>query len=174
MSKPQSRLGDTCVHTNKIVSGSPDTIVGGKLAARKGDVVSPCPVCKAPPGKIASGSSSVFINSKAAARITDKVACGSAGVPPGGGTRSGVTTYQVKPEDNYVEAVFRDDSFLLQEEPGGPQNPPEPDRQPPRPPARFLEGLSLDLDLGKRAAGSGVGGGINAVLLGDTSVIVGG
>lgn len=57
MGQPQSRLTDNTVHPPVVTSGSPDTIVGGLKAARLGDTVSPCPLCKTPPGKIVAGSS---------------------------------------------------------------------------------------------------------------------
>jgi uncharacterized Zn-binding protein involved in type VI secretion len=175
MGQPQSRLTDLTLHAPPVISGSPDTIVGGLLAARVGDLTSPCPVCLTPPpGKIVSGSSSVFINSVAAARITDAVACGAGSVPPGGGSHGPVSIYAVKPEDNYVDAMFRDDSFLSSEAAGDMKGPPPPDVQPPRKPATFLSALSLDIDLGRRSGSAGAGGGPNALALGDFTVIVGG
>jgi uncharacterized Zn-binding protein involved in type VI secretion len=175
MGKPQARLTDLTIHVPPVISGSPDTIVGGLLAARKGDLTAPCPVCcTPPPGKIVSGSSSVFINSIPAARITDKVACGSGSAPPGGGSHGPVTVYGVKPEDNYVDAIFNDDSFMLNEEPGDLESPPPPDKQPERKPASFLSDLALDIDLGSRSGSSGAGGGPNMIALGCFTVIVGG
>lgn len=171
---PQSRLGDNCIHPTVITSGSPDTIVGSMPAARLGDLVTPCPLCKTPPGKIVKGSSTVFINSKPAARITDSVACGAGGAPPGGGSHGPVSIYGVKPEDNYVAAVFTDDAYLIKEDKGDMQKPPPPDKPPVKKPATFLDGLSLDIDLGSRSASGGGGGGANAVAKGETTVIVGG
>lgn len=174
MPQPAARLTDMCMHPTVITSGSPDTIIGSKPAARLGDLVTPCPLCKTPPGKIVKGSSTVFINSKPAARITDAVACGSPGAPPGGGSHGAISAYGVKPEDNYVDAVFSDDAYLIKEEEGDEKNPPPPDKPPPRKPATFLDGLSLDIDLGKRSGSKGGGGGTNAVALGELTVIVGG
>jgi len=174
MAKPQSRLTDATVHAPPVISGSPDTIVGGLLAARLGDLTAPCPVCKTPPGKIVQGSSTVFINSIKAARIGDAVACGAGGSVPGRGSHGPVTTYGVKPEDNYVDAIFRDDNYLLSEDAGDIEHPPPPDEQPKRKPATFLSKLSLDIDLGSRSAGGGGGGGPNALAVGDFTVIVGG
>jgi uncharacterized Zn-binding protein involved in type VI secretion len=174
MAPPAARLTDSCIHPNVICSGSPDTLIGSKLAARLSDLVTPCPLCKVPPGKIVKGSSTVFINSKPAARMGDAVACGAGGAPPPGGSHPPVTTYGVKPEDNYVDALFKDDAYLINEEPPQGKKPPPPDKQPVRKPATFLDGLSLDVDLGSRSAGGGGGGGPNAIAKGDTSVIVGG
>jgi uncharacterized Zn-binding protein involved in type VI secretion len=175
MAQPQSRLTDLTIHVPPIITGSTDTIVGGLPAARLGDLTAPCPVCcTPPPGKIVKGSSTVFINSVPAARITDSVACGAGSVPPGTGSHGPVSTYGVKPEDNYVDAMFRDDNFLISEEPGDIEQPPPPDKPPARKPATFLGGLSLDIDLGSRSGGGGGGGGPNAIALGDFTVIVGG
>jgi uncharacterized Zn-binding protein involved in type VI secretion len=174
MPQPAARLTDNCIHPTVITSGSPDTVVGSLPAARLGDLVTPCPLCKTPPGKIVKGSSTVFINSKPAARILDSVACGSPGAPPGGGSHAPVSVYGVKKEDNYVETVFSDDSFLLEEGKGDMQKPPPPDKPPPRAPATFLDGLSLDIDLGSRSGSGGGGGGANAIAKGETTVIVGG
>ncbi len=175
MAKPQSRLTDLTVHAPPVISGSPDTIVGGLLAARLGDLTSPCPVCcTPPPGKIVSGSTTVFINSIPAARIGDFVACGAGTTPPGGGSHGPVSIYGVKKEDNYVDVVFEDDNFMVAEPEGDLENPPPRDEQPEREPATFLDGLSLDIDLGKRSGSGGPGGGPNALALGDFTVIVGG
>jgi uncharacterized Zn-binding protein involved in type VI secretion len=174
MPSPAARRSDNCLHPTVIVSGSTDTIIGAMPAARLGDVVTPCPLCKTPPGKIVKGSSTVFINSQPAARITDSVACGAGGSPPGGGSHAPVSVYAVKPEDNYVEAVFGDDSSFVSEGEGDMQKPPEPDKPPQRKPASFLDGLSLDIDLGSRSGSGGGGGGANAIAKGETTVIVGG
>ena len=163
-----------CIHPNVICSGSPDTIVGYQPAARLSDLVTPCPLCKVPPGKIVKGSSTVFINSKPAARITDAVACGSPSSPPPGGSHPPVTVYGVKPEDNVVDAVFKDDTYLVTEQKAQGTKLPPPDKPPQRKPATFLDGLSLDVDLGSRSVGGGGGGGSNAIAKGCMTVIIGG
>jgi uncharacterized Zn-binding protein involved in type VI secretion len=70
---PAARVGDThlCpIHgPNAIVSGSPDTIFNGRLAARVGDMTA----CGAP---IVTGSLGVFINDRPAVRMGDKTAHG--------------------------------------------------------------------------------------------------
>src|SRR3954468_17645321 len=113
-----ARIFDICKHTGTVVvTGSPDTLVGYRLAARFGDLTSPCPICKIPlPGRIVKGSRSVFINKMPAARVSDKVICG-AGVPPAppGGFHMPAGEYSVRSEDNYVDAVFMDDSVLIDE-----------------------------------------------------------
>jgi uncharacterized Zn-binding protein involved in type VI secretion len=175
MSQPASRLNDKCEHYSTVIeSGSPDTIIGGQPAARVGDLVSGCWRCASRRGMIVKGSKTVFINSKPVARITDDVECGEGDEPPPPGCHGPVTTYGVKPEDNYVNVVFSDDANFITEEEGDEKNPPPPDKPPPRKPASFLDGLSLDIDLGKRIAQKEVSGGANAVEQGELTVIVGG
>ncbi|MBI3915640.1 MAG: PAAR domain-containing protein [Betaproteobacteria bacterium] len=176
MAQPAARLTDPTLHAAiPIISGSPDTIIGGLLAARLDDLVTPCPVCcTPPPGKIVKASMTVFINDQACARIGDLVACGAGTTPPGGGSHAPVSIYGVKKEDNYVEKAFNDDAFMIEEQAGDPKNPPPPDVQPERKPVSFLNGLSLDLDLGSRSGKKGMGAGPNAIAMGDFTVIVGG
>ncbi|HZO12830.1 MAG TPA: PAAR domain-containing protein [Polyangiaceae bacterium] len=174
MTQPAARLDDKCDHPNHICSGSPDTIIGQKPAARLGDQVTGCPRCGSRRGKIVKASTTVFINSKAAARITDLVECGPDDAPPEGGSHKAVSVYAVKPEDNYVDVVFSDDAYLIQEDEGDEKNPPPPDKPPPRNPATFLDGLSLDIDLGQRAANNEEEDGDNSVAAGEPTVIIGG
>ncbi|MEI0694350.1 S-type pyocin domain-containing protein [Pectobacterium aroidearum] len=74
--------GHDCFPETPITEGSPDVIINGQPAARKGDTVllHGCPCPNAPHGvhsrKIAEGSSSVIINGKNAARIGDGINCG--------------------------------------------------------------------------------------------------
>jgi uncharacterized Zn-binding protein involved in type VI secretion len=161
------------MHPTVVVSGSPDTLIGAQPAARVGDLSTPCPLCKTPPGAIVQGSSTVFINSQPAARILDPIACGAGGAPPGGGAHAPVGVYEPKPEDDYVEAVFNDDAYLLEEQEATDDKPPPADKPPPRKPLTFLDGLSLDIDLGSRSGSAGGGAGPNAVAVGDMTVIIG-
>ncbi|KHT07778.1 S-type Pyocin domain-containing protein [Pectobacterium brasiliense] len=74
--------GHGCFPETPITEGSPDVIINGQPAARKGDTVllHGCPCPNAPhgvhPRKIAEGSSTVIINGKPAARIGDSINCG--------------------------------------------------------------------------------------------------
>ena len=76
---PASRITDTgsghpgCGTPTNVIEGSPNVIIGGQPAMRKGDALAPH--CKHDRhGK--SGSSTVFINSKDAMRIGDPIDCG--------------------------------------------------------------------------------------------------
>jgi uncharacterized Zn-binding protein involved in type VI secretion len=174
MGNKAARILDRCTHkVTVIITGSLDTIVGYKLAARVGDLTSPCPICKIPkPGKIVKGSSTVFINKKSAARVSDFVACGAGTTPPGGGSHPPVTVYQVRREDNYIEAVFSDDKFLITETTE--DDKPTPDKQPERKAVSFFKDLSLNIDLGSRAGSMSFGFGLNMVDSGESTVIIGG
>jgi len=169
-----ARILDLCKHTvTAIITGSPDTIIGYRLAARVGDLTAPCLMCKIPkPGKIMKGSSTVFINAVSAARVDDKVMCGAGLVPPGGGSHPAVTEYSVRKEDNYVDAIFSDDKFLLTEAVNTDKRT-EPDKAPPRQPVKFFKGLSLNIDLGRRAGSAAMGFGPNSIALGDSTVYIG-
>ena len=169
----QARIFDPCTHVGTMVTtGSPDTLVGYQLAARLGDLTTPCPICKIPlPGRIVKGSRTVFINKMPAARVSDKVICG-AGVPPAppGGFHMPASEYKVRPEDNYVDAVFMDDSMLIVEPPKGGNS----DVVQKKPLSRFLKGLSLDLNIGMRFALKLSLSGPNSIAMGCFSVKVGG
>ena len=62
------------------MEGSPNVIINGRPAVRKGDAyaVDGCSVCPAPPHsrKLAKGSPTVFFNGKQAGRIGDPIDCG--------------------------------------------------------------------------------------------------
>lgn len=74
--------GHDCFPETPITEDSPDVIINGQPAARRGDTVllHGCPCPNAPHGvhsrKIAEGSSTVIINGKNAARIGDGINCG--------------------------------------------------------------------------------------------------
>ena len=78
------------------VAGSPNVLINGMPAARKGDMM----VCVGPPDSIKAGSASVFINGKPAARMGDGTSHG--GVILGGsgnvfiGDRVGPSSAQAK------------------------------------------------------------------------------
>jgi uncharacterized Zn-binding protein involved in type VI secretion len=178
MTKPAARMSDLCVHPGTaIVSGSPDVLIGYMPAARESDLTTPCgTVCYMPlPGKVAKGSSSVFTNSRMAARMGDPVACGLGSAPPSaGGVANPLGIYEVRDEDNYVASIFGDDRFLA-EEPVKREGEKiiEVDPQPERGPSRFLEGLSLDLDLGGAPVISVIAAGPNLIVGGSPSVLIG-
>lgn len=78
MGMPAARASvDKAAHDGPIQCGSPDVIIGGFPAARKGDEFS----CKQHgSGIIVSGSGSVFVNGMALARQGDKTQCHAGGV----------------------------------------------------------------------------------------------
>ncbi len=81
--KPAARLSlDTAGHTGPITAGSPNVLIGGAPAARKGDPF----ICTHPQhggsGIIAQGSKTVLINGIPAARMGDKTDCAGAPKPP--------------------------------------------------------------------------------------------
>lgn len=171
-----ARIFDICKHPGTVViSGSFDTTTGGKFQARLGDLTSPCPVCcTIPPGRIVQGSRTVFVNKLPAARVDDKIICGIGipPIPPPPGFHMPATSYSVRDEDNYVKAVFTDDSSLINE-------PPDPntkgdDLPEKKPLTKFLSGLSLDLNLGMRFALKAMLAGPNSVAMGCFSVKIGG
>ncbi len=168
-----ARLLDLCTHVGTVVmSGSPDTFTGMKPQARVDDITSPCPICKMiKPGKIMKGSSTVFVNKKQAARVGDRVACGAGLVPPLGCSHGPAHEYSVRSEDNYVEAVFKDDSVLIVE-PKKKKGPPED--VPEKKPVSFLHDLSLDLNIGLRMTNMAMGVGLNSIALGCFTVHIGG
>lgn len=171
--KKAARLTDRCVHkVTAIITGSPDTIVNSLLAARLGDHTTPCPICCVPtPGLIVQGSLTVFINKMPAARVDDFVICGIGITPPlPGGFHMPVTGYSVRPEDNYIEAVFTDDGSLIKEAPKDPPKP-LPEHKPLQ---RFLKNLSLQLNIGMRIAIKAIMAGPNMVESGSSNVFIGG
>jgi uncharacterized Zn-binding protein involved in type VI secretion len=169
-----ARETDLCDHPTLVISGSPDTTTGYLPQARLGDHTSPCPLCcTPPPGLIVQGSMSVFVNSFPAVRVGDQIICGAGvlPVPPGSLQHLPAGQYSVRDEDNYVKSVFTDDSALINEPP--PKAAPQdlPARQPL---SRFLQGLSLDLNVGMRFVVMAMAGGPNSVALGCFSVHIGG
>jgi uncharacterized Zn-binding protein involved in type VI secretion len=91
MGKPAARMFlDTGAHVGPIMIGSFNVIIGGGLAARKGDPI----VCSAHGQcSIVDGSTSVFINGKPAARMGDKTSCGTPPSPPEVGPKPAETEY---------------------------------------------------------------------------------
>jgi uncharacterized Zn-binding protein involved in type VI secretion len=78
---PAARMGDQTAHGGTITSGLPTVIIGGKPAARMGDMhVCPMATPAVPPiphvgGAIVMGSLTVMIGGQPAARVGDTVAC---------------------------------------------------------------------------------------------------
>src|SRR4051812_9737778 len=122
-----ARETDICDHLpTLVISGSPDTTTGYFAQARLGDHSTPCPICCTPtPGLIVQGSMTVFVNSVPAVRVGDQIICGAGILPPPPGSLQHLPAgqYSVQDEDNYVKAVFTDDSSLINEPP--PPSPPE-------------------------------------------------
>ncbi|UWS28747.1 PAAR domain-containing protein [Erwinia pyrifoliae] len=80
MGKPAARaLIDKGAHSGPIQSGSPDVMIGGFPAARKGDSVS---CSQHGSGIIVGGSASVIVNGQPLARLGDKTQCQTGGKPP--------------------------------------------------------------------------------------------
>ena len=76
MGKPAARAStDKAAHSGPIQSGSPDVIIGGFPAARKGDSFS---CTQHGSGIIVGGSGSVLVNGVSLARMGDKTQCGAA------------------------------------------------------------------------------------------------
>jgi uncharacterized Zn-binding protein involved in type VI secretion len=81
MSKPAARMGDQTAHGGVIVGGYPQVLIGGKPAARLGDMHT-CPMATpgTPPvphvgGPITTGSATVLIGGQPAARLGDSAVC---------------------------------------------------------------------------------------------------
>lgn len=74
---PQAaRKGDPTDHGGILISGSPDTTIGGSPAARKSADNHACP--NHGRGPIVTGSGTVLIDGNPAARVGDKCACAAA------------------------------------------------------------------------------------------------
>lgn len=172
MGKPGARLTDLTAHAPVVVvSGSPDTKTGYLPSARLFDLTAPCPVCKIPnKGLIVSSSKSVFINHLGAARVGDKVLCGAGGSKPGGCSPGTASPYEVRTEDNYVDSVFTDESFLISEDKG---DEPPADKPPEKEKARFFKDLSMSITMGTAFGMAPGGGGPNSIALGCFTVIIG-
>lgn len=79
MGKPAARARiDSSAHTGPIQSGSPNVIIGGFPAARKGD---PLSCSQHGQGSILSGSTTVFVNGLPLAREGDKTGCNTSATP---------------------------------------------------------------------------------------------
>ncbi len=81
MGMPAARLGDLTAHGGAITIGYPTVLIGGKPAARMGDMhLCPMVTPSVPPvphvgGPIIQGSTSVLIGNQPAARQGDKATC---------------------------------------------------------------------------------------------------
>jgi uncharacterized Zn-binding protein involved in type VI secretion len=92
MPMPAARMGDQTAHGGVIVVGFPTVLIGGKPAARIGDMHT-CPMATpgTPPiphvgGPITLGSPTVLIGNMPAARVGDMATCvgpPDAIIPPG-------------------------------------------------------------------------------------------
>ncbi len=81
MGQPAARIGDTTAHGGVIAAGYPTVLIGGKPAARLGDMHT-CPMVTpgTPPvphvgGPITMGSVTVLIGGQPAARVGDMATC---------------------------------------------------------------------------------------------------
>jgi uncharacterized Zn-binding protein involved in type VI secretion len=81
MGKPAARMGDPTAHGGNIVAGLPSVLIGGKPAARVGDMhLCPLVTPGTPPiphvgGPITVGASAVLIGNMPAARMGDIAVC---------------------------------------------------------------------------------------------------
>lgn len=79
MGKPAARAFiDNGAHSGPVQAGSPDVIIGGFPAARKGDTLS---CAQHGSAIIVGGSASVIVNGRPLARLGDKTQCNSGGKP---------------------------------------------------------------------------------------------
>ncbi|WNK39776.1 PAAR domain-containing protein [Pantoea agglomerans] len=91
MGQPAARATiDTSAHTGPIQSGSPDVIIGGFPAARKGDTLS---CSDHGSGLIVGGSGTVFVNGIPLARKGDKTQCNASGSPVPAGPKPATPHY---------------------------------------------------------------------------------
>ncbi|QXO16300.1 PAAR domain-containing protein [Vibrio ostreae] len=118
-----ARLGDTagghgCFPPTSIIAGSPDVLINGKPAARKGDaaLLHACPCPYKPHGlhgrAINAGSGSVSINGQPAARIGDAIDCGGSVASGSGDVIIGDTPYQSNTHACGEGAVLGQSPFL--------------------------------------------------------------
>lgn len=112
MGKPAARaMIDTGAHTGPVTAGSPNVLIGGMPAARKGDPVT-CSLHGS--ASIIEGSATVFINGVPAARMGDKTSCGTPPAPaPAGPTPAADTYHFVTPvkesnADGTVKTLYPD------------------------------------------------------------------
>ncbi len=78
MGKPAARMGDTTAHGGTIILGAPTVLIGGRPAARLGDMhVCPLVTVLVPHvgGPISLGSATVLIGGMPAARMGDMAIC---------------------------------------------------------------------------------------------------
>lgn len=100
-----------CFPDSAITQGSPDVIINGLAAARKGDTVAThtctCPNCVhgTHPRSIAAGSSTVIINGKPAARMGDAVSCGGNIATGSGNVIIGDTPWRSPTHDCGVQSL---------------------------------------------------------------------
>ncbi|MFJ5329743.1 S-type pyocin domain-containing protein [Pectobacterium versatile] len=111
--------GHDCFPETPITEGSPDVIINGQPAVRKGDTVllHSCPCPNAPHGvhsrKIAEGSSTVIINGKNAARIGDSINCGGVIISGSGNVIIGDTPYRSPVQECAKQAALSHAPILI-------------------------------------------------------------
>lgn len=122
---PAARFGDMTTHGGAIVTGEPTVLIGGRVAARKGDSHL-CPKADAGVphvgGSITSSSRTVLIGGKPAARFGDMCGCPSAGAsgagaPPVVGPGKPPWRWSTDPQHRSIEVL---DQLPKSERPHGP------------------------------------------------------
>ncbi|MCL6336336.1 S-type pyocin domain-containing protein [Pectobacterium atrosepticum] len=111
--------GHDCFPETPITEGSPDVIINGQPAARKGDTlkIHGCSCPNNPHGahsrKIAEGSSTVIINGKPAARIGDGISCGGVIISGSGNVIIGDIGYKSPVRDCAKQASLSHAPILI-------------------------------------------------------------
>lgn len=106
---------DTSAHSGTIQTGSPDVIIGGFPAARKGDALS---CSQHGNGAIVGGSGTVFVNSLPLARMGDQTQCNTSSTPIPPANKAAPTQYwggtlaKKAGEDGLIHDEFYDARIL--------------------------------------------------------------
>jgi len=116
MGQPAARAQiDTSAHSGTIQTGSPDVIIGGFPAARKGDALS---CSQHGNGAIVGGSGTVFVNSLPLARMGDQTQCNTSSTPIPPANKAAPTQYwggtlaKKAGEDGLIHDEFYDARIL--------------------------------------------------------------
>lgn len=116
MGQPAARAQiDTSAHSGTIQSGSPDVIIGGFPAARKGDALS---CSQHGNGAIVGGSGTVFVNNLPLARMGDQTQCNTSSTPVPPANKAAPTQYwggtlaKKAGEDGLIHDEFYDARIL--------------------------------------------------------------
>ncbi|QNQ21267.1 flagellar biosynthesis protein FlgH [Kosakonia sp. SMBL-WEM22] len=116
MGQPAARAQiDTSAHSGTIQTGSPDVIIGGFPAARKGDALS---CSQHGNGAIVGGSGTVFVNNLPLARMGDQTQCNTSSTPIPPANKAAPTQYwggtlaKKAGEDGLIHDEFYDARIL--------------------------------------------------------------